>query len=369
MQEKSKILIIGYEEYDNNMYPHTKAIIDKLGQVQKVEYFNFKQRGFLWIKKDYHIKDYIKSFASTIRLIIEAIRNLKRLSKIINDYNYVIAIDHYIYVLVSLFMCNKKTKYILWSYDIIVKKGPYYSKLWIKLILRLFPLIIQKHKYIIIQDDERFQLLKDTVNIQNQDINIFYLPVCIEDIPLQYNKRKNLRDKPLLLQCGYIGFIRNSHFFTEHYQKHYLEYNLMFHGKISENFSLLLKKIEIKPILSLDLIVPNEVYKIIDECDIGIISYMIRGDMNSFFMANACGQLCEFLRMGKPVIIMGNMNLSKLVEKYKFGIVISDIFQLKDAINKIKEDYQDYSDNAKRCFDENYIVDRYIERLHTWIIK
>ena len=60
---------------------------------------------------------------------------------------------------------------------------------------------------------------------------------------------------------------------------------------------------------------------------------------------------------GKPVLVSNLDSLSRLVERYKIGIVIqepSNSLEIQSAIEIILSNYPFYSENAKRCFEEEF---------------
>jgi glycosyltransferase involved in cell wall biosynthesis len=348
-----KILIVGFHKDDAAMYPHLRAGIDILSQGYDVTYFHFRERGFylgqVW-GKYLNIRLYKLLFLS----IIDAIR----LYKMRNDYDIIIATDEFIYDITSLIF---NQKIILWSFDIICEDNPLYVTGLYKWLREVSTKSLKKNKKIIIQDEDRLR-------ISGYKGDVFLLPVSLSPV-VHRNRNRELSSysTPVIMQQGGIAVTRSSDKILSNYQQYSDKYQLMFHGiVIDDSIRDMIKKFNVKPIVSDTPVL--KLYLTIHYCDIGFISYE-QWDLNSSYNINACGQLVEFIRMGKPVIVMGNTDLREFVEKEKIGIGIHSMSELVTAIDIIKDKYNEYSGNCYRLFDKQYNIEKYTDNLSEWLVK
>jgi glycosyltransferase involved in cell wall biosynthesis len=78
--------------------------------------------------------------------------------------------------------------------------------------------------------------------------------------------------------------------------------------------------------------------------------------------------IAESLSCGKPVLITDKVNTSKTIKKYKAGMVSKNNLKsiskmLSNFMLLNKKNYIEYCDNAKKCFKENYKIDKPVQNL------
>ena len=78
--------------------------------------------------------------------------------------------------------------------------------------------------------------------------------------------------------------------------------------------------------------------------------------------------IAESLSCGKPVLITDKVNTSKTIKKYKAGMVSKNNLKsiskmLSNFMLLNKKNYIKYCDNAKKCFKENYKIDKPVQNL------
>jgi glycosyltransferase involved in cell wall biosynthesis len=71
-------------------------------------------------------------------------------------------------------------------------------------------------------------------------------------------------------------------------------------------------------------------------------------------MAKASGKLAHYLRCGLPVICMPTVGLNEVIAQYRCGLIVRDLGDVRQAIETILEDYESYSKNAVRCYEDVY---------------
>jgi glycosyltransferase involved in cell wall biosynthesis len=118
-----------------------------------------------------------------------------------------------------------------------------------------------------------------------------------------------------------------------------------------------------KVLLSLKPVPFDELPKIFSSADIGMAIYSENAGDNYSIIGSASGKLFQYLKYGLPVIVNNLPGLSDLVKKYEFGIVIESLTEIPGAIEKIFHDYETYSSNAKRAFEEELHIGIYLDRM------
>ena len=92
---------------------------------------------------------------------------------------------------------------------------------------------------------------------------------------------------------------------------------------------------------------------------------------NDAYIANSSNKLVMALQAGKPIITIGNHSLHILCEEYKCGISLRTWSkeELNRAVNILKDNYYEYSENAYRCYKERFDSKLYADNLLQEILK
>jgi len=109
---------------------------------------------------------------------------------------------------------------------------------------------------------------------------------------------------------------------------------------------------------STDVLPQEDLDKMVSSADIGVALYH-NIDLNVYNMAS--GKLFQYLKYGLPVIAIDFPNLKEVVEGNRCGICINDKNAIVDAIRKILSDYDVFSSNALKCFEEKYEFSRFYQ--------
>lgn len=359
-----KILLVGFHKYDANMYPHLKCFIDKMSKHCDLEYFHFRERGYFMdriISDPAQIFPYLRAVLGLILSVCDAIKLKFKNRK--NDR--IIVIDHYAYAIVCSILPNEKI--ILWSCDIISNDHPIYSSFFVKLFMKKCANELNYRRNVIIQSQERLDLLLESLAIADttEQISHYFMPVFLDKTFIRQRLLSSV-SRPRLLQSGGIGSYRHSDDLLNHYQYNGEKYRLYFHGRIFCEIKDLLKSCHRQPMVSSSFINPDNLCQIVDFCDIGFVGYR-QSDLNFRFIAKASGQIVDFLRVGVPVIVLGENDLGVFVEENGLGIHLKTINGLNDAIGNISGNYQEFSRNCFNCFDDIFDSDRYIPDILNWI--
>ncbi len=357
----NKILIVGFEKENQINYPHLKQTIEYLQNKYSSDYIYFSERGyFLNCKFSFSIKKNIKKMYAFTRFLFDISKAIY--ATYLNNYKVVIAVDNFTYVIYSIFY--KKT--ILWSHDFVTEDQEQAKCFIQKIIKRWTSKYLIKNKKLIIQDSERLSLfLENHMEKDEKYLDIFYFPVSL--LPVRRNLKVINNNLPVLMQIGGINSFRSgSDVLIENYQIMHHKYDLLLHGYFMNDISEQIKKSNYLPTSSSIELFSNEVYRIVEKCDIGFICYNTN-NKNFYYTKYASGQLTEFLRCGKPVIVMGNTNLKDFVNHKNIGIGINSIEDLESAISNIVNEYQILQENSLKCFKEIYDINLYLNNLGVWI--
>lgn len=352
-----KILIIGFEPATKISYPHTKALLTFFGN-DLLDYFYFRERG-------YFLSD-PKNFVSSIRFIYTlfnvVVYTLRLFIKLrFGGYTRIVAIDNLAYVVASYLFSDA----VLWSHDFVTDDQEHSTSLIQKFIASRVKSRLQRNGKLIIQDEVRKTLFLKSVGIDDaKSINCFFLPVSLPPCPVEIH---DVSEKPIVLQIGGINAYRSgSDKILNHYQSFSDTYDLAFHGYLDPKLIPNLELARRRPWVSTFLTEPSDLYKIVEKCDIGFLFYF-SSNQNFYNISKASGQFVEFIRCGKPVVICGESSLSTFVIEKRVGVAIDDISGLVGAINHIKSNYTQYSQNALDLYEAEYNIHPYLNKLSNWI--
>lgn len=169
------------------------------------------------------------------------------------------------------------------------------------------------------------------------------------------------------MQIGGINSFRSaSDKLIDDYQLNHAKYDLFLHGYVMDDIKQQILHSEYLPTTSTIELSPDEVYKVVEKGDIGFICYNSE-NKNFFYTKFASGQIVEFLRCSKPVIVFGHSNMKEFVNDKKIGVGIDNISDLATAIDTIAENYTEYQDASKKYFDEIYNIELYLNGLGEWV--
>jgi glycosyltransferase involved in cell wall biosynthesis len=120
-------------------------------------------------------------------------------------------------------------------------------------------------------------------------------------------------------------------------------------------------------IFSLDPVYSDEYRTMVDSASIGLAFYNpdfagppLRHEKNMGLLGLSSGKLSDYLWCGLPVVVNSKViGPQELINSYNCGICVSEPGQIKEALDKIFEFYDQYVVNACRCFDERLELDKH----------
>jgi len=366
-----KVLVIGFEPYNESMYPHTYDFLKIIEDRCDLVYFGDDDRGvsrnLLGTMKPALFRP--RSWVNfLIQLFIRYRRILGIRNKIIklvdNNVDIIIAIDHSALHYASKFL-KENARLIFWSHDIIAPDHPWMVSYWIRRLVRENRKDIKKCDLIIIQDHNRAAVLDSILN--SYDIPKFYLPVSLNADAFFETEAKRRESRVFdgnitLMQLGSITSQRNSHVILDAYQKMPDNIQLVIKGFISGKILKLVEKMVRKPSVYPVSTTFKEMCETTNQADIGIIACGTK-DLNHHFFSKASGQSIEFLRLGIPLVVLDMEELGEFVDRNKCGLSISDANKFSWAIQQIVQDYRNYSRSAYNTFRKFFDIELYRENL------
>ncbi|HVO65027.1 MAG TPA: hypothetical protein VMT12_00970, partial [Syntrophales bacterium] len=114
-----------------------------------------------------------------------------------------------------------------------------------------------------------------------------------------------------------------------------------------------------KVIVSFDQFTASEYHQMLDSADVGIAFYSYTSpyasagiDMNMKIMGLSSGKIADYLQHGLPIVVNEILGPKNLVDEYRCGVCVAQADGIAGALSSIFVDYDTYSKNACRCFDD-----------------
>ncbi len=358
-----RLLLIGFlSPLSDDIYPPLRSFIDEVSTHAELEYFHFRERGF-FIDSVAAAPHDPRAYRYAARALFTSFVDTLALHRSPDAYDAVIAIDQYVYAAAAVAL--KQPNLVLWSHDFVARDHRLFDNSVFRVTRRLAVRGLRRHARIIIQDRDRLGVLADSYGIDVASLDAFFMPVFLSSTEALPGKLPD-DGRLVLMQCGGIGAYRLSDRLLHHYQSHADEYELRFHGYLMPDMRAQLDECRVHPAVSWKTVTPAELPQLIDQCDAGFVGYET-GDLNHRYMANCSGQMLEFLRMGKPVIVSGSASLGAFVEAQGIGASVADMSLLSSALRRVAQDYTAYSRRALECFKKRFSAERNVPRLIEWL--
>lgn len=364
-----KILVIGFQPYDQKMYPHFYDALRIIETEMKLTYFGGDNRGAAF----FDLSDPVRIISSAInngagilgavKGVIDYLRGLIRgvraqncinagIRDIMNsDYDCVIAVDHNALNFASKF-AGSKPKIVLWSHDYIPPDRECSRSFFVREILRGNRKNIRKCDCVIVQDWNRAAVLDSILG--SHAIPKFIFPVSLADdefakTTAQQKCGQLKTPSPLKLMQITACHTRGSELLLKSFQESRTIGTLYFQGAICPKMRDSISSCARKPVempVSPDYI---SMRANVAKADAGFVSYLNK-DLNCHFISHASGQMVEFLRLGMPVIIYESRELGMFVEENRLGVYIDDMAGLEKGAERILKNYPEYSVSARECY-------------------
>ncbi len=357
------VLIVGSQADDVAMYPHLRAVIDGLRGYVPVTYHRFPLSGFEWttLFSDGDLLTALKKMHHARFLLDTARREIPRVRAALASADIVIAVNYFAWLVCSSY-APANARVVYWSLDIFTNRIHLYGSP-VRFICHVVGgRRLRQRPFVIIQDEDRLHLLKRSHFLGEQTLEVFFLPVSLPAMRYPLLERPP-HQPPVVMQIGGVGeFRRTSELIRCYESQSRPTFQLLLQGY---HFSRVHEP-EVAGYLRAPLVPPDEVWKVVADCDIGFVGYKVI-DENHYRLKNASGQLVEFLRLGKPVVVLGDCDLRELVQKEGVGRHLASIDELPGAVETIIRSYGVFSLRARQYFARRMNLELFLHPLADWL--
>lgn len=120
-------------------------------------------------------------------------------------------------------------------------------------------------------------------------------------------------------------------------------------------------------IFSLEPVMLSGLDELVSSAYIGVAWYDLKVlGFKASMLGLAAGKIGNYLKCGIPVIVP-NFESFSYIAKNKCGILIEDLSQLSQAVNMIDADYDEFSRNARKCYEELWEPTKYLSHIKSQI--
>ena len=254
------------------------------------------------------------------------------------------------------------TPVIYYSLELYIEDHPHYQKFsW----LRNSEIACHKKAVgTIVQDKFRWKSLRTANQLNNN--NVFFLPVGtrpvknISNSTPRSNKQYAFSDKVIVL---YFGIIDKARFSYELILKaNILPKGVMLylHGPIyDQNLKEDIKKSLPRNVtVSTELLPETALLDLVSSAKIGLALYRTDSD-NDRLTAYSSQKIAIYFQAGLPIIAFRTDVYEDLFGRFQCGEMIESIDDLGNAVERIMNNYQVYSEGARNAYSIIYDLDRY----------
>lgn len=329
-------------------------VLDKIFFRLSYKYYSILKTNFLNIKTNF------LNLLEILYLLLLLYRNKSLLHN-----NILICIDSN--TLISSFIFNKlfntNIKLVFWSLEVTCYND---LNLFDRSLNNLELHALGTTKIIISQSVERLGLISNLKNLDRCNFTTFFVPhsrLKNNNLDRNYffNNLFNLeKNSTILLHLGWIHDVMDSYNVAKSTTHWKSNLKLVFHERsqrsTTESYIKKITSINSSSIhLSLNPVPYDELGELISSCDIGMVVYKPQDYGSSWEnIAKASGKLADYLSFGKPVICSNIPDLKALVSNYNCGLIFNELEELPSLVNKINDSYSMYSNNALKCFNEQF---------------
>jgi glycosyltransferase involved in cell wall biosynthesis len=190
-------------------------------------------------------------------------------------------------------------------------------------------------------------------------------------------KRFSLQESDvLLLHAGGIGHAQQSLELADMAREWGNRYHLIFHAhcrmdgeQYFQQFANTLQKSQ-NVHLNNEPVSMEQLDNLVGSADIGIAWY--DHDLLGYraeLLGLAAGKIGRYLKNGLPVIARNLPTIKEYLDRYECGICVDRLDEITAAIDTIKNDYERYSKNALRCYEELWKPEPYLQEIQRRIEK
>lgn len=367
------VLFLGVEPYSEKMYPHLFDFLGLLSEHMSVCYTGDLARYHQWAELLWrvsptwrnvrHFRRYLRALNRTKDFVRRQMQVRRALRNIIPEESFeiVIALDAVAWNLAASCV-SKKQRLVFWSYHLPVPGLWETSFPFARWVINGRGRGRRACDLLVIQDPMRESVFRSIY--KGYDAPVFHFPVSLRD--WGYCQEVAVEKSRGCLGPGLcVGQITSTPgragdvLMRELQKPEYEDCRLLIHGFVNDDVLKLMRTVRRKPIWVGVQERMLDMWASLSRVDVGFVSYSY-GDLAHKYMAYSSGQLVEFLRLGIPVIVLGNEDIGRLLEREGAGCLIREMAGLRGALDNIQARYGDYSLAARRLYETTYRLENYM---------
>ena len=393
------LFICGYSLGSGAQVPNAALVLESHGYQVDILTYRAQDKELVTFETDlihiYDLGDSIRnvknkllsrlvSLARTLKIVLTGRREylvipehvVQRARKIINTQRYTCFIGIQIngLILAGLLGREFKVPVMYYSLELYLSNHPGFSGILFRNAKNLERKYHKQSIATIIQDEERANLLYRDNRVVNPET--YYVPVSLlgeavkNETHWLYDTLGIPDNKKIILQFGRIHAHRLSPEVVRVAQDFPDEWVVVMHGPVTKNEMAELRQYNVKNrvYFSTDILPIHEVPRIIASADVGLVFYL-NDCANNYLVGSSSEKLAYYLKCGLPVITSDFPSLNRIIQKYQCGVCISSPDELVPAIRTILSAYDDFRQNAFRCYADHYEFSKHftkvLERIDT----
>jgi glycosyltransferase involved in cell wall biosynthesis len=152
------------------------------------------------------------------------------------------------------------------------------------------------------------------------------------------------------------------------------DWKLIFHERMKRKITEPYIKQVIKAgsntvLLSLNPVPYDQIDHVVLSSKIGIVIYGNHEEWGTSWisLAKGSGKIAHYLKCGKPVLCINLPGLNEIITKYQCGILFDNLEDIQSGIYKILGNYSFYSQNAYKCYREEYEFSNYFKQFTMYV--
>ncbi|MFD1736786.1 hypothetical protein ACFSCX_09420 [Bacillus salitolerans] len=275
------------------------------------------------------------------------------------EYSYFVGFEKIGMIWAGIISKNYNIPYMYYSLELYTSDHPMWEPGRYRLLHN-----VEKHFHnqacaTIIQDKSRRDVLFKDNDIVEQET--LYVTVSIRE---EVKKSENYFDRkykisPSKIKVLYWGMIAENRYCDEIIkvaQELDEGYQFIIHGiYYDEGYYNYLKTLDKKNkvVFSTELLSVESKQVVIDSVDIGLCFYK-EAPLNDKLTVYSSEKIARFLQSGKPIITFDYDNYKIAIDEGEFGTYISSIKQMSTALDELVKNYEYYSINARKIYQEKY---------------
>ena len=278
---------------------------------------------------------------------------------------------------VSIFCRKPKPKIIFWSLETGLTTGNS-SLFWTRFHELLFALSCRFADIVVTQEESRLADLEKKINHKISRVPKTFIPHS----PLGRSKDKNRKKRSdffhkmfslskfdkVILHAGWIHDGMCVDKIASSSKSWKPEFRLVLHEREKrsphEDFIRHVSKLSgNRALLSLNPVTFDRIDEVISSAHIGLIAYDSKYGAGRVNIRKSSGKLSQYLKCGVPVVALKLPGYEEMFAQYKCGLVFERFDQIEGCVDKILAEYQSFSEEAFRCFSEEFDFNKFFSPL------